>query len=146
VIAVEDCELSFIRQEAFAQLVEQKPEIFRYLVNVLAARLREADQALAAASFLTVKARGACALVALGELFGKEQGADHIVIRYKIKPERSGGHGRDCARKRQPSVERLEEAQDRHALVGLLAPGRYRRAQAKHALLTFSPVHQSLLD
>jgi CRP/FNR family cyclic AMP-dependent transcriptional regulator len=26
----------------------------------------------------------ACALVALGELFGKEQGADHIVIRYKI--------------------------------------------------------------
>jgi CRP/FNR family transcriptional regulator, cyclic AMP receptor protein len=84
VIAVEDCELSFISQEAFAQIIEQKPQICRYLVNVLAGRLREADQALAAASFLTVKARVASALVALGELFGENQGADHIVIRYKI--------------------------------------------------------------
>jgi CRP/FNR family transcriptional regulator, cyclic AMP receptor protein len=84
VIAVENCELSFISQAAFAQIIEQKPEICRYLVNVLAARLREADQALAAASFLTVKARVACALVSLGELFGEEQGADPIVIRYKI--------------------------------------------------------------
>src|SRR5215471_455766 len=83
-IAVEDCELSFVRQEAFAQIINQKPEICQYLVNVLAARLREADQALAAASFLTVKARVASALVALGELFGEPQGADHIVIRYKI--------------------------------------------------------------
>jgi len=83
-IAVEDCELSFISQEAFAQVINQKPEICQYLVNVLAARLREADQALAAASFLTVKARVASALVALGELFGEPQGADHIVIRYKI--------------------------------------------------------------
>jgi len=84
-IAVEDCELSFISQEAFAQVINQKPEICQYLVNVLAARLREADQALAAASFLTVKARVASALVALGELFGEEQGgANHIVIRYKI--------------------------------------------------------------
>ena len=84
VIAVEDCELSFISQEAFEQIIEQEPVICRYLVNVLAARLREADQALAAASFLTVKARVACALVALGELFGERQGADHMVIRYKI--------------------------------------------------------------
>jgi CRP/FNR family transcriptional regulator, cyclic AMP receptor protein len=84
VIAVEDCELSFISQAAFAQIVEQKPDICRYLVNVLAARLREANEALAAASFLTVKARVASALVALGELFGEPQGADHIVIRYKI--------------------------------------------------------------
>ena len=83
-IAVEDCELSFIKQEAFAQIIEQNLQLSQYLVNVLAARLREADQALAAASFLTVKARLASALVALGELFGEEQGADHIVIRYKI--------------------------------------------------------------
>ena len=83
-IAVEDCELSFVRQEAFAQIIEQNSQLSQYLVKVLAARLREADQALAAASFLTVKARVACALVALGELFGERQGADHMVIRYKI--------------------------------------------------------------
>src|SRR5215831_3423547 len=82
--AVEDCELSFVSQETSPQLIEQKPAIYQYLVKVLAARLREADQALAAASFLTVKARVASALVALGELFGEPQGADHIVIRYKI--------------------------------------------------------------
>ena len=84
VIAVENCELSFISQVAFAQIIERKPEICRYLVNVLAMRLREADQALAAASFLTVKARVASALVALGELFGEEQGPGHTLIRYKI--------------------------------------------------------------
>src|ERR1700747_611961 len=34
VIAVEDCELSFVNQEAFEQIIEQKPEVCRYLVNV----------------------------------------------------------------------------------------------------------------
>src|SRR5262245_13806713 len=56
-------------------------------MNVLAARLREADEALAAASFLTVKARVACALVALGELCGEE----------RVQPSSVGGTSRPSA-------------------------------------------------
>src|SRR6266852_2786424 len=57
VIAVRDCELSFISRVAFKEYTQQHPEIYSYLVNVLASRLREANDAMAAASFLTIKAR-----------------------------------------------------------------------------------------
>src|SRR5689334_1360923 len=57
VVAVRACELSFISHGLFEECTQEHPEIYRYLVNVLAARLREADGALAAISFMTVKAR-----------------------------------------------------------------------------------------
>src|SRR5262245_11898026 len=57
VIAVKDCELSFISQRNFEKCIKQDPDIYRYLVNVLALRLRETDEAVAADSFLTVKDR-----------------------------------------------------------------------------------------
>ena len=60
------------------------PEINRYLVNVLAARLRDADEATAAASFLTVKARVARALLELAKHLGEDAGAGRILIRHKI--------------------------------------------------------------
>jgi CRP/FNR family transcriptional regulator, cyclic AMP receptor protein len=55
ITAVRDCELSFISREHFEEYAQQNPEIYRYLVNVLAARLRETDDAMAAAIFLTIK-------------------------------------------------------------------------------------------
>jgi CRP/FNR family transcriptional regulator, cyclic AMP receptor protein len=53
-------------------------------VNVLALRLRETDRAVAADSFLTVKARLARALLELTEYLGKNAGAGRILIRHKI--------------------------------------------------------------
>jgi CRP/FNR family transcriptional regulator len=41
VFAISDCDLSFITQAAFDECARQHPEIYRYLVAVLAARLRE---------------------------------------------------------------------------------------------------------
>ena len=43
IIAVKDCELSFISRAHFEQCMQEHPEISRYLVNVLAARLQHAD-------------------------------------------------------------------------------------------------------
>src|SRR5215472_11405356 len=57
VVAIRDCKLSFISRESFVRCVREYPEIYRDLVSTLASRLREADDAMAAASFLTVKAR-----------------------------------------------------------------------------------------
>ena len=84
VIAVKDSELSFISRAHFEECMQQHPEISRYLVNVLAARLRDADEATAAASFLPVKARVARALLELMKHLGEDAGAGRILIRHKI--------------------------------------------------------------
>ena len=84
VIAIRDCELSFISREHFAQCTQRHPEIYRYLVNVLASRLRETDEAVAAASFLPVKARLARALLEITEYLGEDDGAGRVLIRHKI--------------------------------------------------------------
>ena len=59
VVAIRDCKLSFISREAFLCCIREYPEIYSDPVSILMSRLREADDAMAAASFLTVKvARG----------------------------------------------------------------------------------------
>jgi CRP/FNR family transcriptional regulator, cyclic AMP receptor protein len=82
IFAVRDCTLSFISREEFGECTKQHPEIYRYLANVLAARLRETDAG--AASFLTVEERLARALIELGELLGEADEAGRVVIRHKI--------------------------------------------------------------
>src|SRR5215831_10710406 len=84
IIAVKDCQLSFISRAYFEECMKQHPEINRYLVNVLAGRLRDADEAAAAASFLPVKARVARALLELTKHLGEDAGAGRILIRHKI--------------------------------------------------------------
>ena len=53
-------------------------------MDVLASRLREADEAMAAASFLTVKARVARMLLELAKYLGQDAGAGRILIQHKI--------------------------------------------------------------
>ena len=84
VFAVRDCELSFISRAVFEERAMLHPEIYRYLVNVLATRVREADEAVAATSFLTVQARLARALLELGKYFGQDDGAGRVVIHHNI--------------------------------------------------------------
>jgi hypothetical protein len=76
--------LSFISQKNFEKCTKQAPDIYRYLVNVLVLRLRETDQAVAADSFLTVKARLARALRELIEYLGEGAGAGRVLIHHKI--------------------------------------------------------------
>ena len=85
VFALKDCELSFISRKNFEKCMRQNREICDYLITVLASRLRETDEALAAASFLTVKARLARALLNLAEFLGEERGSGRILIHHKIK-------------------------------------------------------------
>jgi CRP/FNR family transcriptional regulator len=84
VVAIRDCELRFVSRTAFEECTAQQPEIYRYLVNVLAARLRETDEALAAANFLTVEARFARALLDLAQYFRGHEQAQQIVIDHKM--------------------------------------------------------------
>jgi CRP/FNR family transcriptional regulator len=84
VFAIKECELSFISQAAFDDCARQHPEIYRYLVAVLAARLRETSDSVAADSFLTVKSRLARALVELAKFLGEEDASGRILIRHKF--------------------------------------------------------------
>jgi CRP/FNR family transcriptional regulator, cyclic AMP receptor protein len=85
IFAVRDCTLSFISRKDFVECTKQHPEIYQYLANVLAARLRETNAEVAADSFLTVKERLARILIELGELLGEADKAGRVVIRHKIK-------------------------------------------------------------
>ena len=85
VIAIRDCKLSFISREAFLTCLREYPEIYSDLVATLVSRLREADEAMAAASFLTVKARVARALLELADHLGRETESGRIVIFHKIR-------------------------------------------------------------
>jgi CRP/FNR family transcriptional regulator, cyclic AMP receptor protein len=84
VVAIADCSLSFVSRTTFQKYTEAHPELTSYLVRTLARRLRETDDALAAATFLSVKARLALALLNLADYIGKDNGDGRIELRHKI--------------------------------------------------------------
>ena len=84
VVAVKPSELSFVSRAVFTECAKHHPEIYHYLVDVLAARLRETDEALVAASFLTVKSRLARALLELAKFLGEEGASGCVWIRHKV--------------------------------------------------------------
>lgn len=84
VSAVRDSELNFISRAAFQAFATNHPEVYQHLVALLAARLRDTDEVLAAGSFLPLKGRVARALLDLAEAFGQDVGGGRILIRQKI--------------------------------------------------------------
>jgi CRP-like cAMP-binding protein len=84
VVAVRAAALSFLSRAAFEDFARQHPDIYKSLVTLIAARLRETDAVLAAGSFLPLRGRVACTLLELAHDFGQDVGAGRIVIRQKI--------------------------------------------------------------
>src|SRR6478735_4173226 len=84
VVAIADCSLSFVSRAKFQKHTEAHPELTSYLVRTLARRLRDSDDALAAATFLSVKGRLARALLSLAEYVGEEDGGGRIQLHHKI--------------------------------------------------------------
>jgi CRP/FNR family transcriptional regulator, cyclic AMP receptor protein len=71
-------------REAFKQRANTHRETDQVLLAILAARLRQVDEALAATTFLTVQARVARALLELAEYIGQPSSAGHIVFQERI--------------------------------------------------------------
>jgi CRP/FNR family cyclic AMP-dependent transcriptional regulator len=80
VLALTNCELRFLSRAAFERLARQHPEINQYLVKLLAARLRQADDIITSLAFLPVKARVAKALLELAENLGEKADSGAILI------------------------------------------------------------------
>jgi CRP/FNR family cyclic AMP-dependent transcriptional regulator len=84
IAAVKDSQLSFVTCAEFRSFAETHPQVYAYLVRLLAQRLRNANSALAAGSFLSLKGRVARALLDLSEAFGHDVGSGRVLVRQKI--------------------------------------------------------------
>jgi CRP/FNR family transcriptional regulator, cyclic AMP receptor protein len=84
VVAIADCSLSFLSRAKFQTCIEGHPELTSYLMKTLARRLREADDTLAATTFLTVEQRLARALLGVAEYVGEKDSGGRIQLRLKI--------------------------------------------------------------
>jgi CRP-like cAMP-binding protein len=84
VVATRAAVLSFISRAVFEEFTTKHSEVYKYLVKLLAKRLRETDAVIAAGSFLPLRGRVACTLLELAQNFGQDVGAGRIVIRQKI--------------------------------------------------------------
>jgi CRP/FNR family cyclic AMP-dependent transcriptional regulator len=84
VVALNDCLLRFTSRDAFAKCMATHPKAYQALVALLAFRLRQADEVVAATTFLTVKERVARALVELAEYVGTPSSTGQIVLHEKI--------------------------------------------------------------
>jgi CRP/FNR family cyclic AMP-dependent transcriptional regulator len=84
IAAVRDSQLSFVTCAEFRSFAEAHPQVYAYLVRLLAQRLRNANAALAAGSFLSLKGRVARALLDLSDAFGHDVGGGRVLVRQKI--------------------------------------------------------------
>jgi CRP-like cAMP-binding protein len=84
VSALRDCKLRFISRASFEAVAIKNPEVYKHLLTLVATRLRDTDQVVAAGSFLPVKGRVARALLDLAKAFGNDVGGGRVVIRQKL--------------------------------------------------------------
>jgi CRP-like cAMP-binding protein len=87
VIALRDSTLSFVSRAMFQAFGESRPELYRYLTNLLARRLRFTNDIVAATSFLSIKGRVARVLLSLAEEFGRDVGQGRVVIQQKVSQD-----------------------------------------------------------
>src|SRR4029079_4762145 len=84
VVAVRQAALKFLSRASFEEFTRKYPEVYKYLMKLLASRLREANAVIAAGTFLSIKGRVARTLLELAERFGQDVGTGRIVIHHKI--------------------------------------------------------------
>jgi CRP/FNR family transcriptional regulator, cyclic AMP receptor protein len=84
VTALRSSRLTFISRAAFEMFARDNPEVYRHGMLLLARRLRETNDALAATTFMSLRGRVARALLSLVEAFGNPVGGGRIVVRQKV--------------------------------------------------------------
>jgi len=80
VTALTDCELRFISRSTFEEVTRRHPEIYGYLLKMLATRLRQTDDTIAASAFMTMHAKFARALLEVADCLGKETSSGKTLI------------------------------------------------------------------
>lgn len=76
--------LSFIDRSAFEGFADDNPAVYRHMLKIVGGRLRQANDVLAARSFLPLPGRVAQTLLQLAEIFGKPLADERLLINYKL--------------------------------------------------------------
>src|SRR5262249_52873055 len=84
VSALRDSNLSFVGRATFQALGQSRPELYRHVATLLAARLRDGGGGVGATNFVAVKGRVGRGLLSLAEAFGQDIGQGRTLIRQKI--------------------------------------------------------------
>jgi CRP/FNR family cyclic AMP-dependent transcriptional regulator len=84
VVALRDSDLLFVSKTQFDECANKHPKLYPHLLMLLASRLRDANDIIAAESFLPMQGRVALTLIELAEHFGENVGEDRIMIRQKF--------------------------------------------------------------
>lgn len=121
VAAIIDCQLVFVSAAAFRACLRDHPEMYRHLVSTLVAHLRQAYEEAVAASFLTVKARVARALLQFAEYLGQEIDHDWIELVHRV-PQNDVASLAGVARE---SVSRTLSDWSRRGVISKRSPHRY---------------------
>ena len=86
IVALRLSRLSFVARAPFLEALKRTPGIHEYLVNTLAARLRNADEDAAATSFLKVSSRVARALLEIAQYLGEpDDDPKRLVVRHNMR-------------------------------------------------------------
>lgn len=80
VIALSDCSLRYVSRSEFLSCAARHPELYRYLVKLLASRLRETDYTIEALAFLSARGRVAYALLEIADALGEKTNSHAVVI------------------------------------------------------------------
>jgi len=91
VTALRPARLTFISRAAFETFARDNPEVYQHGMLLLARRLRETNDALAATTFMSLRGRLAGALLSLVEAFGNPVGGGRIVVRQKVTQSELAG-------------------------------------------------------
>jgi CRP/FNR family transcriptional regulator, cyclic AMP receptor protein len=84
VLALRDSDLLFVSKAKFDECAKKHPELYAHLLMLLASRLRDTNEVIAAESFLHLKGRVALTLLELAEHFGESVSKGRIMIRQKF--------------------------------------------------------------
>ena len=84
VLALRASEVLFVSRAKFYECADKHPELYHHLLMVLASRLRDTNDVIAAESFLPLRGRVALTLIELAEHFGETVEGGRIVIRENL--------------------------------------------------------------
>ncbi|NVK33943.1 MAG: Crp/Fnr family transcriptional regulator [Rhodobacteraceae bacterium] len=84
VSALKESKLAFLEKATFDRFADENPAVYRHMLKIVGKRLRHANDALAARSFLPLPGRVAQALLQLAETFGKPLDGGRILVHYKL--------------------------------------------------------------
>jgi CRP/FNR family cyclic AMP-dependent transcriptional regulator len=86
--AVRDSRLTFVARSVFLRCLREDSQMYAHLVASLVERLRQADKEVAAASFMSLKARVARALLQFAKHLGEPgPSPGQVIIRHRIRQD-----------------------------------------------------------